>query len=148
MMHIVGVIYLLIQNLGFLLCVNLLLTGSAYLFLFKTRKLIGFQLGMNISNLAGGFFAIATGIILIYQFPLHFVPITMITTVIGMVVGALFGGLFDYQTLLTGMINGLMMGVMAPMVGAASQNNLIFLVFIELVFICSLFLLLFSAKRT
>ncbi|MFP7225948.1 hypothetical protein SFC42_22940, partial [Priestia filamentosa] len=114
MMHIVGVIYLLIQNLGFLLCVNLLLTGSAYLFLFKVRKLIGFQLGMNISNLAGGFFAIVTGIILIYQFPLHFVPITIITTVIGMVVGALFGGLFDYQTLLTGMINGLMMGVMAP----------------------------------
>ncbi|WCM13898.1 hypothetical protein [Priestia filamentosa] len=148
MMHIVGVIYLLIQNLGFLLCVNLLLTGSAYLFLFKVRKLIGFQLGMNISNLAGGFFAIVTGIILIYQFPLHFVPITIITTVIGMVVGALFGGLFDYQTLLTGMINGLMMGIMAPMVGAASQNNLLFLVFIELVFICSLLLLLFSAKRT
>lgn len=122
--------------------------GLTYLYLFKIRKLIGFQLGMNISNMAGGFLAIVTGVILIYQFPLQFVLVTIISTIIGMLAGALIGGLFDYQTLLTGYANGLMMGIMAPMVGAAAKNSIQFLTFIELVFVVSLILLIRSAKRT
>jgi formate hydrogenlyase subunit 3/multisubunit Na+/H+ antiporter MnhD subunit len=63
-------------------------------------------------------------------------------------VGSLFGALFDYQTLLTGYANGLMMGMMAPMVGAAAKNSIVFLVFIEIVFIVSLILLMSSAKHS
>ncbi|WP_232718588.1 hypothetical protein [Bacillus sp. FJAT-45037] len=139
---------MLFENLGYLLYGNIVLIGFIYLYLYKVRKLIGFQLGMNISMLVGGFGAIITGIILIYQFPLMFVLITMISTVIGMCIGGLFGGLFDYQTLLTGYVNGLMMGVMAPMVGAAARNSMSFLLFIELVFVLSLAIVFFSAKRT
>ncbi|WP_239454290.1 hypothetical protein [Bacillus suaedaesalsae] len=98
--------------------------------------------------MAGGFFSISAGVILIYQYPLKFVYVTIGTTVIGMVIGAIFGSLFDYQTLLTGYINGLMMGVMAPMIGAVAQNNLIFLGFIEVLFISSTILISLSAKRT
>lgn len=118
------------------------------MYLFRIRKLIGFQLGMNISNMAGGFTAIVTGVILIYQFPLKFVVVTVITTLVGMAVGGLFGSLFDYQTLLTGYGNGLMMGIMAPMIGAAAKNSPIFLTFLEGIFMVSLFLLVLSARRT
>ncbi len=135
-------------HLGFLLYGNLVLILFLYLYLYKIRKLIGFQLGMNISMLTGGFGAIATGVILIYQFPLKFVIITMMTAVIGMLIGGLFGALFDYQTLLTGYINGLMMGIMAPMVGAAANTSILFLSFIEAVFLLSLLLVLLSAKNT
>ncbi|QVY62466.1 hypothetical protein [Cytobacillus gottheilii] len=135
-------------HLGFLLYGNLVLILFLYLYLNKIRKLIGFQLGMNISMLAGGFGAIATGVILIYQFPLKFVIITMMTAVIGMLIGGLFGALFDYQTLLTGYINGLMMGIMAPMVGAAANTSILFLSFVEAVFLLSLLLVLLSAKNT
>jgi hypothetical protein len=138
----------LFGNLGLLLYGNIVLLGLVYIYLFKIRKLIGFQLGMNISMMAGGFLAIATGVILIYQFPLHFVPVTFVTTIVGMLVGSLFGALFDYQTLLTGYANGLMMGIMAPMVGAAAENSIVFLVFIEIVFIVSLILLMSSAKHS
>ncbi|WP_080848272.1 hypothetical protein [Cytobacillus gottheilii] len=134
--------------LGFLLYGNLVLILFLYLYLYKIRKLIGFQLGMNISMLAGGFCAIATGVILIYQFPLKFVVITMITAVIGMLIGGFFGALFDYQTLLTGYINGLMMGIMAPMVGAAANTSILFIIFIEAVFLLSLLLVFLSAKNT
>lgn len=134
--------------LGFILYGNILLLVLTYMYLFKIRKFIGFQLGMNISNLAGGFIAIVTGVILIYQFPLKFAVVTIFTTIIGMLVGALFGALFDYQTMLTSYVNGLMMGIMAPMIGAAAKGNLIFLVFLEGVFIISLILLVLSAKRT
>ncbi|MGO4886395.1 hypothetical protein ACJ2A9_01440 [Anaerobacillus sp. MEB173] len=139
---------MLIENLGYLLYGNLVLIGFIYVYLYKLRKLIGFQLGMNISMLVGGFGAIVTGIILIYQFPLKFVLITIISTMLGMLIGGLFGGLFDYQTLLTGYINGLMMGIMAPMVGAAANNSILFLSFIESVFLFSLILVFFSAKHT
>jgi hypothetical protein len=134
--------------LGYLLYGNLLVLVLTFMYLFRIRKLIGFQLGMNISTMAGGFTAMITGVILIYQFPLKFVIVTVVTTLIGMIAGALFGSLFDYQTLLTGYGNGLMMGIMAPMVGAAAKNSSIFLIFLEGIFIVSLFLLVLSAKRT
>ncbi|RBW70869.1 hypothetical protein DS031_04900 [Bacillus taeanensis] len=136
------------QYIGFFLYGNIVIMGIAYMYLFQTRKLIGFQLGMNIANMAGGFFAVAAGVLLIYQFPLKFVTVTIVTTLCGMIVGALFGGLFDYQTLLTGYANGLMMGIMAPMVGAAAQNSIPFLIMIELIFVSSLFLFILSAKHT
>ena len=139
---------MIVEYLGYVLYGNIVLTAVTYLYLFKLRKLIGFQLGMNIANMAGGFFAIVTGVILIYQFPLKFVMITILVTIVGMLVGALFGGLFDYQTLMTGYTNGLMMGIMAPMVGAAAKNSLIFLTFIELIFLISLTLLVLSAKHS
>ncbi|WP_058951440.1 hypothetical protein [Oceanobacillus picturae] len=135
-------------NLGLLLYGNLVLIVILYLYLNKIRKLIGFQLGMNISMLIGGFGAISTGVLLIYQFPLKFVIVTMITAVVGMLFGAIFGALFDYQTFLTGYINGLMMGMMAPMVGAAANNSVHFLLFIEVVFLFSLVLVFLSAKNT
>jgi hypothetical protein len=139
---------MLIEYLGFVLYGNLVLMGLVYLYLLKIRHLIGFQLGMNLANLAGGFLAIVSGVIMIYQFPLKYVAVTIIATLLGMVVGGLVGGLFDYQTLLTGYINGLMMGLMAPMVGAAAKGSMTFLVFIEVVFLISLGLLLLSAKKT
>ncbi|KKI92658.1 hypothetical protein WQ54_08590 [Bacillus sp. SA1-12] len=134
--------------LGYLLYGNILLLAITYMYLLKIRKLIGFQLGMNITNMAGGFLAIITGVILIYQFPLQFVYVTIFSTFIGMLAGALFGGLFDYQTLLTGYANGLMMGLMAPMIGAAAKTNVIFLSFLEGIFLVSLLLFVLSARHT
>jgi len=134
--------------LGYLFYGNLLILALTFMYVFHIRKLIGFQLGMNISNMAGGFTAIVTGVILIYQFPLKFVIVTIVTTLIGMIVGGLFGSLFDYQTLLTGYGNGLMMGIMSPMIGAAAKNSYLLLTFLEGIFIVSLFLLVLSAKRT
>ena len=139
---------MIVEYLGYILYGNLVLAGLTYLYLFNLRKLIGFQLGMNIANMAGGFFAIVTGVILIYQFPLKFVMITIVVTIVGMLAGALFGSLFDYQTVMTGYTNGLMMGIMAPMVGAAAKNSLVFLTFIELIFLISLTLLVLSAKHS
>jgi hypothetical protein len=134
--------------LGYLFYGNILFVTLAYMYLFRIRKLVGFQLGMNISNMAGGFIAIVTGVILIYQFPLKFAVVTIITTLIGMIVGALFGALFDYQTLLTGYGNGLMMGIMSPMIGAAAKGNFIFLTFLEGVFIIAILLIVLSGKHT
>ena len=57
-----------------------------------------FLLGMNIANLVGGLVALVAGVILIYQFPLKFVLVTIITTILGMLVGGLFGRLVDYPT--------------------------------------------------
>ncbi|MFD1735424.1 hypothetical protein ACFSCX_02505 [Bacillus salitolerans] len=138
----------MILHLGFLLYGNILITLLVYLYVYRFRKLIGFQLGMNISTMVGGFLAIMTGVIFIYQFPLKYVLITIVTTFIGMTFGALIGGLFDYQTLLTGYVNGMMMGIMAPMIGAAAKGDPIFLLFLEVIFIFSLFLLLLSVRQT
>ncbi|WP_231687683.1 hypothetical protein [Bacillus sp. CHD6a] len=138
----------MIEHLGLLFYGNIMITLLVYFYVFRIRKLIGFQLGMNLSTLVGGFLAIISGVVLIYQFPLMYVWITMITTLIGMIFGALVGGLFDYQTLLTGYVNGMMMGIMAPMVGAAAKGDPVFLVFLEGIFVFSLILFVSSTRQT
>jgi hypothetical protein len=135
------------QWLGVFLYINFLVALLVYLHLYKRRKRIGFHLGMNIAMVAGGGLAIGTGVILIQQFPLRYMEVTITATVVGMVIGSLFGGLFDYQTLLTGYINGLMMGIMAPMAGAAALNSVPFVICLEL-FIISSFILLMLSSRT
>lgn len=127
---------------------NLLFISMIYLRIYKIRKLVGFQLGMNISMVAGGFLAVISGIIFIYQFPLEYITVTFVTTLIGMVTGSLFGALFDYQTLLTGYSSGMMMGIMAPMVGAAAKNSMLFLYFVEVIFLVSMILILASSKHS
>lgn len=112
-----------------------------YIYIYNRRKQIGFHLGMNIAMVAAGGMALGTGIIFINLYPLYFLEASLFAVVIGSITGILFGNLFDYQTLLTGYINGLMMGIMAPMVGAAASEGILFLIMIE-VFIISCFCIL------
>ncbi|PWA09736.1 hypothetical protein DCC39_12270 [Pueribacillus theae] len=137
----------LFKYLGFLLYANMLAVGIAYIYLLKIRRRIGFHTVMNSATITGGFLAVVTGVILIYQFPLHYVLVTIVTTVVGMGAGALFGGLFDFKTLITGYTNGLMMGLMSPMIGAVAKNSTLFLLFIEVLFIFSIFLVICSSRK-
>lgn len=134
------------QWFGIFLYGNFIVAFISYIYLFKRRKLIGFHLGMNIAMVSGGGLALITGVLLINRFPLHYLEITIATTLTGMIIGSLFGGMFDYQTMLTGYINGLLMGIMAPMVGAAASDSIIFILFLEIFIIGSFSMLLMSSK--
>ncbi|MCM3664965.1 hypothetical protein M3204_11150 [Mesobacillus subterraneus] len=103
---------------------------------------------MNIAMVAAGGMALGTGIISINLYPLYFLETTLFAVVIGSITGILFGNLFDYQTLLTGYINGLMMGIMAPMVGAAASEGILFLIMIEVFIISCFFILASSAYKS
>lgn len=118
--------------------INFLSAYVLYIFLYNRRKRIGFHLGMNITMVAGGGLALGTGIIFINLYPFYFLEGTLFSVIIGCITGILFGNLFDYQTILSGYITGLMMGIMAPMVGAAAYEGVMFLIMIE-VFILSCF---------
>ena len=111
--------------------INFLSAYVLYIFLYNRRKQIGFHLGMNITMMAAGGLAIGTGLIFINLNPFYFLEATLFSVVIGAISGILFGNLFDYQTLLSGYITGLMMGIMAPMVGAAAYEGVYFLIMIE-----------------
>ncbi|WP_456276900.1 hypothetical protein [Bacillus sp. AK128] len=133
---------------GLFLYANLIFTILLFLYIYKCRRLIGFQLGMNISMIAGGMIAISTGVLLIAQFPLQFAPVTIATSILGMIVGSAFGLLFDYQTMLTGWANGLMMGLMAPMIGAVTDGSTLFLWFMELALLAAYGFVAISVKGT
>jgi hypothetical protein len=119
-----------------------------YIYIYNRRKQIGFHLGMNIAMVAAGGMALGTGIIFINLYPLYFLEATLFAVVIGSITGISFGNLFDYQTLLTGYINGLMMGIMAPMVGAAASEGILFLIMIEVFIISCFFILAASAYKS
>ncbi len=135
-------------HIGLLFYGNFVITALVYLYLLKNKKLIGFQLGMNISMVIGGMVAVNSGVLLITQFPFSYTIVTIISAVIGIVIGGVVGALFDYQTFLTGYVNGLMMGIMAPMIGGVVQSNIFFIIFIELLLLSSIVLVLSSIKRS
>jgi hypothetical protein len=130
-----------------LLYLNLTANILLYRELYKARKLIGFQLGMNISILMGGVSALCTGVLLISQFPFSFTMVTIISTVAGMAAGGAYGALFDYQTLLTGYANGLMIGLMAPMIGSIIGNDWLFICFMELLLAVSSIFVISASRR-
>ncbi|WP_233549429.1 hypothetical protein [Lysinibacillus yapensis] len=103
----------------FLVCV------VSYLFLRKMRYLISYHLGMNLAMTASGIMGIAVGTLLGYAFPAHYTVITIFATILAMGIGALFGALVDYQTLLSGVSNGLMAGIMGPMIGVVADLMLV-----------------------
>lgn len=128
---------MVVKFLGFLLYANVLFAVILYVYIKNNNQLIRSQDGINIATIAGGLIALLSGVILMYQFPFHFVAVTIITTLIGMIAGASFGALFHNDALLTGYSHGMMLGIMAPMIGAAAKNSIVFLMFLE-------FCLLFS----
>lgn len=119
-----------------------------YMYLRRIKKLIGFQLGMNISIVMGGMIALLFGVLLILQFPFHFTLITIITTLVGLIAGAFFGVLFDYQTLVTGLTNGMIIGLMSPMVGTVVETPTAFVCFIHVFFALCLLTIFISIKRS
>lgn len=131
-----------------LIYVDVVIALGLYAYLRKNKKLIGFQLGMNISMVMGGMIALLSGVLLIQQFPFHFTWITIISALIGMMAGALFGILFDYQTFVTGLTNGILVGVMSPMIGTVIDMPFIFICFIHVFFVLILLTILTSIKRS
>ncbi|MFA1818908.1 hypothetical protein ACDX78_01675 [Virgibacillus oceani] len=125
---------------------NFVVATFLYVYLYKNRKLIGFQLGMNIALILGGIIAIASGVLLMAQFPFHYTEVTITTTLIGIIAGSVFGAMFDYQTFLTGFTNGLMMGIMSPMIGAVIDNNFTFIFFMEFTLVMVVILVIISMR--
>ncbi|MGV2938890.1 hypothetical protein AB5I83_04815 [Mesobacillus sp. LC4] len=128
--------------------INFLSAYVLYIFLYNRRKRIGYHLGMNITMVSSGGLALGTGIIFINLYPFYFLEATLFSVIIGCLSGILFGNLFDYQTLLSGFITGLMMGIMAPMVGAAALEGVLFLIMIEIFIISCFCLAASSAYKT
>ncbi|MCL7746111.1 hypothetical protein [Halalkalibacter alkaliphilus] len=125
---------------------NFIVAGMSYAYLFKYRKLIGYHLGMNVAMTPTGIISIASGLILIYHFPLHFTEITIITTIIGVVIGIVFGALVEYQTVIMGVTSGVMAGIMAPMIGDMAQHSLLLIGFTEFLLFSLIGMLCFSIR--
>lgn len=113
-----------------------------YVWILKKRKLVSFHSGMNVAMVAGGGLALGTGILLIYEFPFHYMEVTGVSTLTGVLVGGLFGRLFSKQAMLSGYVCGLMTGLMAPMVGAAAFYSVSFVVMIEIFIVCSFLIIM------
>ncbi len=142
------VVALFVNFLAVFFYANALLTAGLYLYARSRRQMMGFQDGIHIAQMASGFIALICGVVLIYQFPFHYVNVTIASTLIGMAAGVIFGALFHHEALLSGYAHGMMMGLMSPMIGAAAKNSFPFLLFVELFFMFSLvFVFHFIKKR-
>lgn len=118
-----------------------------FLLIRKEKDRIPFSIGMNISIVMGGMLALLTGVLLIIQYPFHFTVITIVTVLIGGVTGTLFGRLFTNQTSAVGAVNGILVGFMAPMIGAVIEIPSLFVLFTQFLFaFLSLWMLMFIKR--
>ena len=131
-----------------ILYVDIWIALGFYSYLRSVKKMIGFQLGMNISVVMGGMTALLSGVLLIQHFPFHFTWVTVISTVLGLLVGALFGLLFDYQTFVTCLTNGVIVGMMSSMIGTVIEMPALFIWFMEGFFVLCLITIFVSIKRS
>jgi|GEM_PF-1588226 len=131
-----------------ILYVDIWIALGFYSYLRSVKKMIGFQLGMNISVVMGGMTALLSGVLLIQHYPFHFTWITVISTIFGLLAGALFGLLFDYQTFVTGLTNGVIVGLMSPMIGTVIEMPTMFIWFLHGFFVLCLLTIFVSIKRS
>ena len=64
-----------------------------------------------------------------------------------MLVGGLFGQLKDEQTIIIGLINGVMMGLMAPMAAGVALYYRELFYMLQIIFVCTIISLSFEKKR-
>lgn len=131
-----------------LLIFQLTLTIYAYLWVGKRAKKMSLHQSMNFTMVAAGTFALGMGVLLIYEFPIRYMEITAISTVLGVLTGGLFGKLFGREVMLSGYVCGFMTGMMAPMLGAAASYSLSFTLMIEFFIVCSILLCMKELKLT
>ncbi|MCI2255035.1 hypothetical protein L2D08_11730 [Domibacillus sp. PGB-M46] len=135
-------------TLLYLLTIDILLCGILFVYVFRRKKWVGIQLGMNISQAMGGVAALLAGIVLILAFPFHFSLITITSAAIGAAAGAAFGLLFDYQTCLAGVTNGFMVGIMAPMLGSVLDMPGQIILFVHGLFLFCFLFIIISIQRS
>lgn len=133
--------------ISILMYVDLLLVLFFYLYLRKRKERISYTLGMTSSMAVGGLIALLTGILLILQFPFHFTYITMFSAFSGGIVGAFYGRLVDEGLFVLGLTNGIMIGLMAPMIGTVIEMPVPFLVVLQAFLIGCVLIIFLSLKR-
>ncbi|MCG7337246.1 hypothetical protein MHZ95_18475 [Sporosarcina sp. ACRSM] len=134
--------------ISILIYIDLLLVSFFYLYLRKRKEQISYTLGMTSSMAVGGLTALLTGILLIMQFPFHFTYITMFSALIGGFVGAFYGRLVDRGLFVLGLTNGIMIGLMAPMIGTVIEMPVPFIGVLHVFFIGCILTIFWTLKRT
>jgi hypothetical protein len=126
--------------------VTLIAGAYSYFFLARFREIISCHIGMNITMTVSGLLGVASGIVLVYQFPSIYTVVTIINTLVAIIIGILFGTLGDFQTVISGGISGMMAGIMGPMLGAMADKPFLLLAFITILSLFSFVVVCFSVS--
>ena len=127
--------------------IDLVIMASFYLYWYKRKKGMGLSIGMNTAMAMTLFFSLFLSYVLMEKYPFYYVQIICITVLLTMLVGGLFGQLKDEQTIIIGLINGVMMGLMAPMAAGVALYYRELFYMLQIIFVCTIISLSFEKKR-
>ena len=130
----------------FLFMIDLVIMASFYFYLYKRKKSMGLSIGMNTTMAMTLFFSLFLSYVLMEKYPFHYVQIICIAVLLTMLVGGLFGRLKDEQTIIIGLVNGVMMGLMAPMAAGISLYYREVFYMLQILFVCTIISLSFEKK--
>lgn len=130
-----------------LFMIDLGIMAGFYYYLYRRKKSMGLSLGMNTAMAMTLFFSLFLSYLLMEKFPFHYVQIICVTTLSTMLVGGVFGGLKDEQTIITGLANGVMMGLMAPMAAGISLYDKEVFYLLQILFLSTIISLSLERKR-
>ncbi len=135
------------KMLWFLFGGNILLIISLYMYLAERKeKWRPSSFIMNAIMTPVTLFALCTGFLFTYMHPGFLIETSIAAGVLGLSCGLLFGSLFNFDSAMTGACNGLMAGIMTPMLGEMAGRSPLFLVFTQLLFYLLLYYFRFGAR--
>jgi len=106
----------------FITFINITVTGWGYFSLYRQRYLFSERFGFTVTYLASTSCSFVLALNLFLLFPQHFEVVSTFTLFLGIAFGALFGSMVNMQSLIAGIFNGGVGGIMGSMLGAVALD--------------------------
>jgi hypothetical protein len=130
-----------------LFMIDLGIMAGLYRYLYRRKKSTGLSFSMNTAMAMTLFFSLFLSYLLMEKFPFHYVQIICVVTLSTMLVGGLFGQLKDEQTIITGLANGVIMGLMSPMAAGISLYDEEVFYLLQLLYVYTIITLSFERRK-
>jgi hypothetical protein len=102
--------------------INIVFGVGLYYVLSKSRVLYGDRFGFTVALTAGSTISLVASLNFFMLFPDYFEILGVINLLLGIGIGWLFGSMVNAQSLIAGIYNGGIGGIMGTMAGAVIQN--------------------------
>ncbi|SDH72274.1 hypothetical protein SAMN05192534_11028 [Alteribacillus persepolensis] len=134
--------------LWFLFGGNILLIVALYMYLHerKDKRHHSSSFIMNAVMTPVTVFSLCSGFLFTYIHPGYVIETSIAAGVLGIGCGLLYGSLFSFDSAMVGACNGLMAGIMAPMLGEMAGRSPFLLLFTQLLFFTLLFYFRFGHR--
>ncbi|MGM8212694.1 hypothetical protein ACLIBH_07855 [Virgibacillus sp. W0430] len=105
-----------------LLLLNLSIGYAVFISMYRQKSAMQDRFAMTMATVESSVLSLSISMIVFFILPGSIVFTSLITTIIGIGIGYAFGSLLKFQSLLAGVFQGMIGGIMGPMLAAVIED--------------------------